>query len=309
MQLHEKHTRSFQNILLSPNFKALTPVYVMTVFPTLWHSARSYSLGNMLLIYQKFFKNYYQKHMLLTRHPYEIWRIKGEMRIPSQPIFGIRGECSPLYSAIKQNLQRQPLCQTGHGRAGCFFLMFLMMPGVVPASSSFAICATVFTLVMNSGCTLEERLSETGMRKINFKAPKTAGTEGHRTLTLLCGFGILRGILLRTTNRQALWNRVASLTVRPRSSENTRGEDHPVLSTINSCSFFFWSWKICFFVDLPSDQPFHFSFLPSVLASNFWCCDGSCPGTCHKLNITIYKRIQTSFLTKQEKTHRLRKQT
>lgn len=93
----------FYHLILS---KAPTPVYVMTVFPTLWHFARSYSLGNMLLIYQKFCKNYYQKHMLLIRHPHKVWRIKGEMLFPSQTIFGNETSGSgenvpPLYSAIK----------------------------------------------------------------------------------------------------------------------------------------------------------------------------------------------------------------
>ena len=142
-----------------------------------------------------------------------------------------------------------------------------------------------------------------------FQSPKDSRYRRSPNINVALRLWNLEGDSIKNNKQTNAMESRGIINCEAEEQENTRGEDHPVLSTINSCSFFFWSWKICFFVDRPSDQPFHFSFLPSVLASNFWCCDGSCPGTCHKLNITIYKRIQTSLLTKQEKTHRLRKQT
>lgn len=61
---------------------------------------------------------------------------------------GILWEYSPLYSAIKQQQPQQRFNTERTGQAD-FVLMFLMMPCVTPASSSSAICASVFTLVMN----------------------------------------------------------------------------------------------------------------------------------------------------------------
>lgn len=91
----------------------------------LWLLARSYSLGNMRLMYKKkILQNYYQKHMVLTWHPHEVCRRKAEIFFPSQTIFGnekkwILWEYSPLYAAIKQP-QRQLLFSTEHTGEGWF---------------------------------------------------------------------------------------------------------------------------------------------------------------------------------------------
>ena len=269
----------FYHLILS---KAPTPVcHDGLSHPVTLH--QSHSLGNMFLTYQRFCKNYCQKHMLLTRHPHEVWRIKAGVFFPSQTIFGNEtgGSCEnmpPLYSAIKQK-QRQLLCNTGHTRAG-------WSRSDVSNDALHGTCVQFRCHLchhFHSGDKLEMRTWRETIgdweEQNQFRSPKGSGAEGHQTLTV----ALWLWNLLTTTNRQAPWNRVASLTVTPWGSENTNGQDHSVLSTINSCSFFLWSWKIRFFVDLPSHQPFHFSFPPLVPAciSN-WLCDGPFSGSCHK---------------------------
>lgn len=140
-------------MILSPNSLWDSRFCMTWVSPILWLSGRSCGLGNLLLVYKKFCKNYYQKHIGLTWQPHEVWRIKAEIFFTSWTIFG--NEKSESCENIPHCIQ-----QWGRSGSGSFstqstqaradsVLMFPTAPCVMPASSSSAICAAVFTPVMN----------------------------------------------------------------------------------------------------------------------------------------------------------------
>lgn len=142
------HEFSYERIILSLNSPEGS--YFCVSFQALlilWLSARSSSLGNMLLRSKKILQK-----LLSKPDGFDLastWGLEKKGRnflYFSDRVWEwkkwILWEYSPLYSAIKQQQQRQFLFLTPSTRAQAdSVLMFLMMPCVTPASSPAALGA------------------------------------------------------------------------------------------------------------------------------------------------------------------------
>lgn len=159
--IKKKFTRTFpyEKMNLSPNFLHGTYFFCMSrVSPVLWLYDRSHSFGNLLLASKICCKHYYPK--MYGFDLASTWGLKSKSRKFSlllRPYLAIKkkkkkkwilSECSSLYSAIR--LPHSSFFSTHSTQAQAdAVLMFLTVPCMTPASSASAICASVFTPVMN----------------------------------------------------------------------------------------------------------------------------------------------------------------
>lgn len=91
MQLHRKVYKEFQKILLSPNSKAPTPVYIMTVFPTLYDPLPGHiALGTCFSYIKNSAKITIKAYASDPKASTWVWRIKERRCFLLRPYLGMK---------------------------------------------------------------------------------------------------------------------------------------------------------------------------------------------------------------------------